>query len=75
MSFQLLYEYIDRCEMDSITETAYLGLLREIKSYLSSLDSMIGHRETDKHFYAKSMPDLHYPYHIYAEAFTARRIE
>ena len=36
--------------MDTITEIAYLGLLQEIKSRLSSLDFMVRHRETDKSF-------------------------
>jgi hypothetical protein len=36
--------------MDTITETAYLGLLQEIKIRLSSLDFMVRHRETDKSF-------------------------
>jgi hypothetical protein len=41
---------LNRCKMDTLTETAYLGLFQEIKKRLSSLDFMIRHRETDKSF-------------------------
>jgi len=36
--------------MDSVTETAYLGLFQEINTRLSSFDFMVRHRETEKSF-------------------------
>ena len=36
--------------MDTVTETAYLGLFQEINACLSSLDFMVRHRETEQSF-------------------------
>jgi hypothetical protein len=36
--------------MDSVTETAYLGLFQAINARLSSFDFMVRHRETEKSF-------------------------